>query len=615
MLKIALSGKMVLKFKEHLGHYKIHKKSFFRDTAHISLEEGNPCIYRIKAKQNMNSLKIELLAFKDEYIFGGGEHFSRINLKGKAFPLWVQEQGVGRGYNLISFLASLKGIKGTWYSSYFPLPVFISTKNYGIVIDCYGPIFVDFRKKEQSIFEIFSNEVKLLIFRGNLKQLVKDISNYLGRQKELPDWVYGVWLALQGGKEIVQKKVQFALKEGIPISAIWCQDWSGRKITSFGKQVYWNWLYDEKMYPNLPELIKELRERKIHFLGYVNPFLIKGGTLYEEARKNGYLVMSMDGKVYDVYVTTFPVGLIDLTNPEAFEWYKNILKQNMIDIGMSGWMADFGEYLPVNCVLYSREDPILYHNKYPVEWARLNYEAMKESSRNDLIFFMRSGYIGSSRYCPLVWAGDQNVDWSKSDGIPTVIPSMISMGYSGILFHHFDAGGFTSLFWLRRDDELFMRWVEIASFSLIFRTHETNRPIRNVQFDTNEKILRHFIRMSRVHFYLKDYLKDQVKKAIENGIPVIRHPLIDFPSDFEVSKIIYQYMLGEDIMVAPVLKRKTHKWRVYLPANMNWYHIWTKKKFKGGTFIEVDSPLGKPPVFIKEDSQYIEYILEMYNYV
>lgn len=466
-------------------------------------------------------------------------------------------------------------------------------------------MIVDLRKNI-ALFEIWSNECNIIVLSGTLEEMVRDLFKIFGGAFDYEDWMFGVWLASQGGTENIERIIKTAREWNIPVHAVWAQDWCGKVYTKFGRQVFWNWEYDKEDYHDLPEYIKKWHEEGIRFLGYINPFLNKEGNLYKEALEKGYLVKKKDGSVYDIVVTTFPAGLIDLSNPDAFEWYKSIILNNMISIGMDGWMADFGEYLPMDAVLkYSSGKE--YHNKYPVEWARLNFEAVKASSKK-VVYFMRAGFLGSTRFCPAFWTGDQNVDWSFSDGLPTVIPAMTSSSLCGVRHIHFDIGGYTSLFWMKRTPELFMRWTEIAAFSPVMRTHQTNRPVSNIQFDSNHDILRHFSKMANMHVLLIDYLKVEFKKAIDENLPVVKHLALNYPEDPESWQIKYQYLLGNDILVAPVLKKKTRKWKVFLPRREKWVHLWTEKMFSGG-WIEIDAPLGEPPVFVRLGSEFLEKIL------
>ncbi len=168
------------------------------------------------------------------------------------------------------------------------------------------------------------------------------------------------------------------LDAGARVSPVWCQDWSGENRTVMGKQVWWNWEADGKLYPDLKGAIEKLNARGVRFLGYINPYLVKGSRLYELCRERGWLIARAGGDIYHIKSTTFDAGMLDLTNPETVRFIKDeLIKKNMLDLGMSGWMADFGEYLPVDCVLHEG-DPALLHNRWPVLWARINREAIEE---------------------------------------------------------------------------------------------------------------------------------------------------------------------------------------------------------------------------------------------
>src|SRR5919106_4364604 len=111
-------------------------------------------------------------------------------------------------------------------------------------------------------------------------------------------------------------------------------------------------------------------------------------NLFEEAARKGYLVKNREGVPYRVKTTDFSAAFFDLTNPEARVWVKDLIKEELIGNGVSGWMADFGEGLPYDVVLYSGADPKSYHNRYAEDWARVNREAIDEAGRgDDIVFF------------------------------------------------------------------------------------------------------------------------------------------------------------------------------------------------------------------------------------
>jgi sulfoquinovosidase len=300
---------------------------------------------------------------------------------------------------------------------------------------------------------------------------------------------------------------------------------------------------------------------------------------------------------------------VDLTNPEAWNWIKDIIKGELIRNGASGWMADFGEGLPYDAVLFSGADPKSYHDRYAEEWARVNREAISEAGRGeDIVFFNRSGYTKSPCYSTLFWVGDQLVDWDEHDGIKSAVTGLLSSGLSGYSLEHSDIGGYTAidnlLFKYHRSKELLLRWIELGAFTTVFRTHEGNIPEVNHQIYSDRETLTHFTRFAKIYAGWKPYRMDLVKAASETGLPVLRHPFIHYSNDPEVSGLEYQFMVGPELMVAPVLDPGEDSVEVYFPAG-RWVHLWTGERYgspQRGVNETVPAPVGEPAVFYKEDS-------------
>ena len=443
-----------------------------------------------------------------------------------------------------------------------------------------------------------------MIGTGNsYAEISEKLSALLGRQKALPDWVYdGIILGLQGGTKNIEQKLAKAKAAGTKVCGIWCQDWEGCRVTKFGYQLMWNWKWDESLYPGLDRKIAGWKKEGIHFLGYINPFLAVEKEMYAYASAHGYCVKDRGGKDYMVTITTFPAAMVDFTNPDAYAWIKKIIRENMIGLGLDGWMADFAEYLPTDCVLSSGEDPEKIHNRWPAIWAKINSEAIAECGREkDIFFFTRAGSSGTVRYSPMMWNGDQHVDWSADDGLPSVIPATLSLSMSGFGITHSDAGGYTTIMKMNRTRELLMRWLEMDVFSPLLRTHEGNQPEKNVQFDADGELLHFTARMSRCHEILKPYLAECVREETLHGTPVMR-PLFYHYEESAAMDEAYEYLLGRDILAAPVLTEGAQSRRVYLPDD-RWIHLWSGEEYGGG-FAEVKAPCGYPPVFIRAESSW-----------
>jgi len=551
-----------------------------------------------------NRFLFRLPATPGESIFGCGEQYSRLDLKGSRVPLWSEEQGIGRGRNLITTLANLwGGAGGNWHTTYFGQPSFISSERSYVHVQTTAYCIFDFKRPRTTTLRSWAVPEEIVIgFAPDAPATVGALSALVGRQRALPAWTWeGVWLGAQGGMDEVRSKLEAAKTAGVMTGAVWVQDWCGRRITSFGKQLQWNWEFDKELYPNLPEEISKLRREGVRFLGYINPFLAIEGLLYLEASRAGFCVKRDDGSDYLITITTFPAAMVDLFNPEAFTWIKSVIKRDLLGIGMAGWMADFGEYLPVDAVLHGGRDPLLAHNEYPVLWAKANAEAIHEAGKDgEAVFFLRSGWAGASRHASAFWAGDQMVDWSLTDGLPSVIPAALSLGFSGAGVWHSDIGGYTTLAWIKRSPECFMRWAELAAFTPIMRTHEGNRPESNAQFWSDPDILAHFARMSAVWTGLAPYHAEAIAEYEATGVPPIRHTWLHYENEPELRRLSYQFLYGRDLLVAPVTKPGKALSEAYLPAD-HWVHLWTSREFSGGE-VTIEAPLGYPPVFYRADS-------------
>ncbi|MBQ4473630.1 MAG: alpha-glucosidase [Lachnospiraceae bacterium] len=550
-----------------------------------------------------------------ERFYGCGETYSKFNLKGEKVRIWVAEhQNASR--------ISKKIIRGKIfgpqpkhilpfgeYESYYVQPTYVSSKRYFIHADVTSYCEFDFRKENTTAL-MFNEEPVLHIGHAeSFPELSRKLAGVLGTPKDLPDWIFdGAILAVQEGTARIEEKIARAREAGVPICGIWSQDWCGCSRTGFGYQVMWSWKWDEELYPGLDEKIAEWKEEGIRFLGYINPFMALESDLYREASQKGYCVRDREGKDYLVKITTFPAAMIDFTNPDAYRWYKEVIKTNMIGLGLSGWMADFGEYLPVDCVLYDGSDPYQVHNEWPAIWAKCNREAVEECGKaGEIFFFTRAGFTDTIRQSVMMWTGDQHVDWSLDDGLAAVIPATLSLGLSGYPYAHSDVGGYTTMFQMKRSEELLQRWEEMNAFSPVFRTHEGNQPMNNVQFDDSPALLTQLSRMARAHRNLKHYLKDCIREAQEDGIPVMR-PLFYHYDEEPAYDEMFEYLLGRDLLVAPVIEEKAVYREVYLPEDQ-WIHLYTGDSYDGGRH-SVFAPIGRPPVFVRKDSPYADELIQ-----
>ena len=494
----------------------------------------------------VNRLWLRLCAEADEHVTGGGEQFSALDLRGRNYPIWTREQGVGRNkLTEVTRLADATDGGGDYHTTFFPQPTFVSSRMYFVHLENYEYSELDFREKD-------CHEITL--------------------------WTPALQL-----------------------------DWEGKRVTSFGKRLQWDWRWNRELYP---ELDKVIAADDSAWMGYINPYLVEGGVLFQKAQEKGYFVRNAEGADYLFDFGEFNCGVVDLSMPAAFDWYKSVIRENLIGMGFKGWMADFGEYLPADAVCFGGSGMEL-HNAWPMLWAKCNREAVEEAGvLGDCVFFMRSGAAGSQKYSTLLSGGDQCVDWSEDDGLPSAVTAALTAGMSGYGLHCSDIGGYTTLFHLKRDAELLLRWTEFAAFTPVMRSHEGNRPDSNVQLYDTPELIAAAARLVRIHDRLLPYLKACVQENEEKGLPVMRPLFLASPDEKRAyARENYSYLLGGDLLVAPVVEPRTESRHCWLPEG-EWVLLWSGEAYAAGENT-VPAPMGKPPVFYRAGSPYAALFREI----
>ena len=578
----------------------------------VPAENDDPAVFTVTPLvEGFDRLTVDFIAGHDEIFWGGGEQMSHLVLNGRNFPMWTSEPGVGRepGTPLTDRMSADGSFAGgDYWTTNYPQPALLSSRGYFLQSLHSTYTEIDLTMAGRVRFSLWSGGFVAEIFEGTTPaELVGRISANMGRQPVLPGWATGGAIVGLKDGDASFDRLERILAAGAAVSGLWCEDWCGIRQTSFGRRLFWDWQWQPARYTDLPARIAALKARGIRFLGYVNPYLAADGPLFAEAAAKGFFARRLDSDApYLVDFGEFDAGVVDFTNPDAATWFaEEIIGKRMIDAGLDGWMADFGEYLPVDLRLHDG-DPMEKHNEWPVLWAEVNQRAVASRDRTgDILWFMRAGFTGVQAHCPLLWAGDQSVDFSRHDGIGTVITAALSSGLVGNAYSHSDVGGYTSLHGNVRTDELMLRWYELGAFSPVMRTHEGNRPEDNLQIDSSPLLLRAFVQWSRVHAALGPWVQQLCAEAATTGLPAQRALFLHYPDDLQTHAIQDQYLYGADLLVAPVIEEGATRRRVYLPGGDGtvWRHMWNGADYQPG-WHDVAAPVGDPPVFFRPDCRF-----------
>ncbi len=324
---------------------------------------------------------------------------------------------------------------------------------------------------------------------------------------------------------------------------------------------------------------------------------------------------------------------VDITNPAAMEWYLDTVWGKLLKVGIDGVKIDFCETFPdeyksygvgssTTSVKYDWKDPSKIisgteHHAYPTYFItaffnRMN-ELKKEMGLNDGFFVSsRGGGIGSQRN-PYMWAGDQVRNFNK---LADQIMAVINSGLSGIPFMSYDMAGYryggggttyANANSQKYESDVFARAI---AFTIFMPNIQTNGTVRSAFELTEEaqEITRNFLAFREK---LKPYLNKLVAEACTTGLPVSRHPVLHYQDDANVYNLKTQFMMGDGLMVAPILNATDTTVDVYLPAG-SWTNLLTGEVIAGGQTVTATASYGQIPVFLNKDSADAEMLREIF---
>ncbi len=521
----------------------------------------------------------------DTAYFGLGTQATGMDLRGGDYPLWTQEQGIGKperyAFPLQNAPEAAYAPMGVWHST-DGLSALLASDVYHRLALCAADV-----DAERVVLTSYPGLPSFVLLAGETpRDRIANLTEYVGRLNYEPiAWTFAPWNDTVGGPERVEAVADALRDNDIPSSVIWAEDWIGGSQTPTGYRLSYAWEVDDERYPDLDELIASLHDRGFAFLGYFNTFVPTPTRMYTEGVEGGILAVDEDGDVIRITDPAFrEAGLVDLTNPDARAWFAGYLRTAAEDLGMDGWMADFTEWMPVTARMADGRSGWEYHNQWPLDFQQLVLDVMTEvhaaeppPGERNFVYFVRSGWAsangGTPGIAPTMWAGDQMTDWSLDDGFPTVIPIGVHAGLSGVAIMGSDIAGYASVGRENTSKELFYRWTVVGAFQGIMRTHHGSDECGNWAFDRDSETLDHFRRWARIRTRLLPHLLDLARESMETGLPLNRHPWLAEPGTPALWRDgTYRFFLGNDLLVAPALSEGGAEVTVPLPGP-GWAHL------------------------------------------
>ena len=476
----------------------------------------------IKGPEDANHVTCSFASNSSERFYGFGSPTWTTQHRGNKIPIWVTEQLLGRVTD--EDPNNFMELKGHPYDNQIPIPFFMSSNGYAVLLDTtYRSLFEMCTEDHPDSWRIetWNNETSFYVFTGaDFIDLLRTYTAISGRPDMPPDWFFGPMNDAVRGEDNVLRVAKLIRDNHIPSTVIWTEDWLGIGSQLTGFRLSHDWDASDIEYPNITTMIDSLHGDGFKFLGYFSPFIPNPQTTpnhnqekWQAANDNTYFFLNPQGTMREMLVPPLippPGGGLDLTKSAAVEWYKSYVRQ-AAQLGLDGAMVDFGEWVPFDAVFSDGRTAPEVHNEYPLLWQKTNREVWDElvaqGDKDDYLFYVRSGYAGSQKYAPAFWAGDQNTNWDRLDGMASVITMGINLGLSGISYYGHDIGGYSSFDTPQASDldantaamlpsnlqselwdgvsskELFLRWAAIGAFSPMMRTHHGSRYGQNWSFE------------------------------------------------------------------------------------------------------------------------------------
>lgn len=493
-----------------------------------------------------------------EKIYGLGERFTNFIKNGQTVDIWNEDGGTGTE------------------QAYKNIPFYLSNRKYSLFVDNPGKVSfeVGSEKVSRVQFSVPGEEMSYSVVGGeNLKAILNTYTDLTGKAPLVPDWSYGLWLSTSFTTDYDEKTVlEFVdgmAERNIPLSVFHFD-------CRWMKELEWcNFDWDKSKFPDPEGLLKKLHDRGLKICVWINSYIGQKSPLFEEGAKNGYFIKNEDGSVWQWDRWQAGMAIVDFTNPEATKWYQGYLKK-LVAMGVDCFKTDFGERIPTEGVkYYDGSDPELMHNYYTYLYNKAVYDVLVETKGADeAILFARSATVGGQQF-PVHWGGD------CSSNYPSMAESLragLSFGMSGFGYWSHDIAGFED----QASPDLYKRWTQFGLLSSHSRYHgSTAYKVPWLYGDEAVDVAREF---TELKLQLKPYLLKMAQETHETGVPMMRAMVLEFPDDPTCEDIDTQYMLGDDLLVAPVF-REDGVARFYVPddgTGQAWTNIITDTAYEPG---------------------------------
>ena len=506
-----------------------------------------------------------------ELIYGLGERFGPLVKNGQSVDIWNADGGTSSE------------------QAYKNVPFYLSNRGYGVLVDDSGPVSFEIGSEavERVQFSVPGQSIQYYVIDGPTpKHVLERYTALTGRPAHVPAWSYGLWLSTSFttsyDEATVSSFIDGMAERDLPLSV-------------FHFDCFWmrefNWCdfeWDPRTFPDPEGMLSRLRAKDLHLCVWINPYIGQRSPLFAEAAEAGYLITRPDGSVWQWDLWQAGMALVDFTNPDATAWYQGKLR-HLLDQGVDAFKTDFGERVPLDVDYFDGASPERMHNWYTQLYNRAVFDVLEEArGEGDAVVFARSATVGGQTM-PVHWGGDST---STYESMAETLRGGLSLAFGGFGFWSHDIGGFEGT----PDAGVFKRWTAFGLLSSHSRLHGSGS--YRVPWAFDEEAVEVTRLFTKLKLRLMPYLYAAGLEASRTGTPVMRPMQLEFPDDPAVAHLDRQYMLGSDLLVAPVFSADGEV-EFYLPAG-TWTNYLTGETVVGPAWRRETHGYASLPLYVRD---------------
>lgn len=500
-------------------------------------------------------------------------------------------------------------------------------KSYGIFLDNTFRSYFDIGKENEKYYYFYTEDGELdyyFFYGPTPKEVIEEYTELTGRYYLPPIWALGYHQSRwsYSTEEEVIKIARTFRERKIPCDVIYLDiDYmEGFRVFTI----------NEEGFPDFEKMIEDLHKEGFKVIPIIDPGVKKdiNYDIYKEGIEKDYFCKRSDGTIYIGHVWPGECAFPDFVREDVRVWWGEQQKK-LIKKGVSGIWNDMNEPAsfshPIDDfmniikshstfwgksqnfeelkfytatfpsdILHGKDVKFTHdeiHNVYGLLMARTSFEGWKKTQPNVRpLIITRAGFSGVQKFAS-VWTGDNKSWWEH---LYMSLPMLQNLGISGIPFIGADIGGFGE----DCTEELFIRWIEIGIFYPYCRNHSAINTRYQEPWAFSEEVERIARNYINLRYQLIPYLYSLLWEASKKGIPPLRALILEFPEDQEAIHNEDEFMLGPNLLIAPIYREGARARLVYLPTG-EWYNFWTEEKLEGPLYTPVSAPLEFIPIFVK----------------